>query len=122
GLVILASAGTVIFSLLALTVAELQSTKSMGLVFVIGVGVVLISMMTLLSVLLVIFGRWIFWPVKPTYGTAELISKGFWARVGARIAVRPRVTWIAIAVVFGALVLGSLGLKASGLTNVESFR
>src|SRR5262249_4983274 len=122
GPAILASAGTVILSLLALTVAELQSTKSMGPVLAIGVGVALISMMTLLPALLVIFGRWIFWPVKPAYGTAEPTSKGFWARVGARIAVRPRVTWIATAVVLGALALGSLGLKASGLTNAESFR
>jgi putative drug exporter of the RND superfamily len=122
GPAILASAGTVILSLLVLSVAELNSTKSMGPVLAIGVGVALIAMMTLLPALLVIVGRWVFWPVKPVYGTAEPTASGVWARVGRAIAVRPRVVWITTAVVLGALALGSLGLKASGLTNAESFR
>ena len=48
----------------------------------IGVGVALISMMTLLPGLLVICGRWVFWPVKPTFGSAEPTTRGIWARVG----------------------------------------
>jgi len=32
----------------------------------------------------VIFGRWIFWPRRPTYDTLEPTATGFWARVGAR--------------------------------------
>ena len=122
GPAILASAGTVILSLLTLSVAQLNSTKGMGPVLAIGVGVALIAMMTLLPALLVIFGRWIFWPVRQAYGSAEPTTRGVWARVGRSIAVRPRVVWITTAVVLGALALGSLGLKASGLTNAESFR
>ncbi|MGH3408033.1 MAG: MMPL family transporter, partial [Streptosporangiaceae bacterium] len=53
---------------------------------------------------------------------AEPTSRGVWARVGRSIAVRPRIVWISTAVVLGALALGSLGLRASGLTNAESFR
>jgi putative drug exporter of the RND superfamily len=121
GPAIIASAGTVILSLLTLSVAELNSTKSLGPVLAIGVGVALISMMTLLPALLVIFGRWIFWPVKPAYGSAEPTTKGIWAGVGRRIAVRPRMVWIGTAVVLGALALGLTGLKASGLTTAESF-
>ncbi|HEY3735225.1 MAG TPA: MMPL family transporter, partial [Streptosporangiaceae bacterium] len=63
GPAIIASAGTVIVSLLTLTVAQLNSTKSLGPVLAIGVGVALLAMMTLLPALLVIFGRWMFWPV-----------------------------------------------------------
>jgi RND superfamily putative drug exporter len=122
GPAILASAGTVILSLLVLSIAELNSTKGMGPVLAIGVGVALIAMMTLLPALLVIVGRWVFWPVKPVYGSAEPTASGVWARVGRAIAVRPRVVWITTAVVLGALALGTLGLKASGLTNAESFR
>jgi RND superfamily putative drug exporter len=122
GPAILASAGTVIISLLTLSIAELNSTKGMGPVLAIGVGVALLAMMTLLPALLVICGRWVFWPVRPDFGTAEPTSRGFWARVGRAIAVRPRVVWITTAVVLGALALGALGLKASGLTNAESFR
>jgi RND superfamily putative drug exporter len=122
GPAILASAGTVILSLLVLSIAELNSTKGMGPVLAIGVGVALIAMMTLLPALLVIVGRWVFWPVKPVYGSSEPTASGVWARVGRAIAVRPRVVWITTAVVLGALALGTLGLKASGLTNAESFR
>jgi putative drug exporter of the RND superfamily len=121
GPAIIASAGTVILSLLTLSVAELNSTKSLGPVLAIGVGVALVSMMTLLPALLLIFGRWIFWPVKPAFGTAEPTARGFWAGVGRRIATRPRVVWVTTALTLGVLALGLTGLKASGLTAAESF-
>jgi RND superfamily putative drug exporter len=121
GPAIIASAGTVILGLLTLSVAELNSTKSLGPVLAIGVGVALVSMMTLLPALLLIFGRWIFWPVKPAFGSAEPTARGFWAGVGRRIAARPRVVWVTTAVILGILALGLTGLKASGLTAAESF-
>ncbi|HEX2745874.1 MAG TPA: MMPL family transporter [Streptosporangiaceae bacterium] len=121
GPAIIASAGTVILGLLTLSVAELNSTKSLGPVLAIGVGVALVSMMTLLPALLLIFGRWIFWPVKPAVGTAEPTAQGLWAGVGRRIAARPRVVWVTTAVILGILALGLTGLKASGLTAAESF-
>jgi len=122
GPAVVASAGTVIVSLLALVIAELNSTKSLGPVLAIGVAVALLAMMTLLPALLVIFGRWIFWPARPAYGSAEPTSSGVWARVGRGIAVRPRVVWVTTALVLGAMALGLTGLKASGLTNAQSFR
>ncbi len=100
----------------------LNSTKGLGPVLAIGVAVALLAMMTLLPALLVIVGRWVFWPARPTYGSAEPTSRGIWARVGRGIAVRPRVVWVATAVVLGAMALGLTGLKASGLTNAQSFR
>ena len=122
GPAILASAGTVIVSLLTLTIAELNSTKSLGPVLAIGVVVALLAMMTLLPALLVIFGRWLFWPVKPAYGTEEPTSRGFWARVGRRIAVRPRLVWVVTALILGVMATGLLGLKAGGLTTAQGFR
>ena len=53
GPAIVACAGTVIVSLLTLSLATLNSTKSMGPVLAIGVAVALASMMTLLPALLV---------------------------------------------------------------------
>ena len=122
GPAVIASAGTVIVSLLTLTIAELNSTKSLGPVLAIGVVVALLAMMTLLPALLVIFGRWLFWPVKPAYGTEEPTTKGFWARVGRRIAVRPRMVWVITAVILGAMAVGLTGLKAGGLTTAQGFR
>ena len=122
GPAIIASGGTVILSLLTLAVAELNSTKGMGPVLAIGVAVALLAMLTLLPALLVIFGRWVFWPVRPRYGSAEPTTRGLWARVGRRIAVRPRAVWVTTALVLGVLALGLAGLKANGLTNAQSFR
>ena len=122
GPAIVASAGTVIISLLTLWLAELNSTKSMGPVLAIGVAVALLAMMTLLPALLVITGRWVFWPAKPAYGSAEPTTRGLWARIGNGIAVRPRTVWIGTVVVLGAMAAGAVGLQAHGLTNAQSFR
>src|SRR6266540_1165482 len=119
---IVASGSTVILSLLCLLVAELNSTKSLGPVMAIGVGVGLCAMLTLLPALLVIFGRWMFWPLRPTLGSAEPTERGLWARIGRRMARRPRLVWVATAVVLGVMALGVTGLKANGLQSKDSFR
>ena len=119
---IIASGSTVILSLLCLLVAELSSTKSLGPVMAIGIAVGLCAMITLLPALLVIFGRWMFWPVRPTLGSAEPTERGLWARIGARIARRPRVTWVVTAVVLAALAIPVTGLNANGLESKDQFR
>src|SRR4051794_6728597 len=81
---ILASAATVAVGMLCLTLAEMNSTAGLGPVLAIGVTVTLLVMLTLLPALLVIFGRWIFWPRRPAYGSAEPTASGLWARVGNR--------------------------------------
>jgi putative drug exporter of the RND superfamily len=122
GPAIIASAGTVIVSLLALVFAELNSTKGMGPVLAIGVVVGLLAMITLLPALLVIFGRWVFWPLRPGYGSAEPTTRGLWARTGRGIARRPRAVWVTTAVVLGSMALGLFGLRAHGLSQAASFR
>ncbi|HEX8861764.1 MAG TPA: MMPL family transporter [Actinomycetes bacterium] len=119
---IIASGSTVILSLLTLLVAELSSTKSLGPVMAIGIAVGLCAMLTLLPALLVIFGRWMFWPKRPALGSAEPTERGLWARIGARIARRPRVTWLVTAVVLGVLAIAVTGLNANGLESKDSFR
>jgi RND superfamily putative drug exporter len=119
---IIASGATVILSLLALLVAELASTRSLGPVMAVGIAVGLFAMLTLLPALLVIFGRWVFWPKRPTLGSPEPTEHGLWARIGARMARRPRVVWIVTAVVLGALALGVTQLEANGLQSKDSFR
>ena len=114
GPAIVASAGTVILSLLTLSLAELNSTKGLGPVLAIGVGVALLAMITLLPALLVIFGRWIFWPAKPDVRFGRADGPRLLGAVGRRIAVRPRVVWITTALVLGVMALGLTGLKATG--------
>jgi RND superfamily putative drug exporter len=119
---IIASAATVILSLLCLLVAELNSTKSLGPVMAIGIAVGLCAMITLLPALLVIFGRWVFWPRRPTMGSAEPTERGLWARIGRRMARRPRVVWVVTTVVLAVMALGMTQLEANGLQSKDSFR
>jgi len=119
---IIASGATVILSLLALLVAELNSTKSLGPVMAVGIAVGLCAMLTLLPALLVIFGRWVFWPLRPTLGSAEPTERGLWARIGVRMARRPRAVWVVTAILLGSLALGVTGLEANGLQGKDSFR
>src|SRR5215467_10768305 len=122
GPAIIASASTVIIALLMLSFAQLGSTKGMGPVLAIGIAVGVLSMLTLLPALLVIFPRGVFWPYRPTYGSSEPTTRGFWARVGWAIAPRARLVWVTTAVILGILALGLTGLKANGLTAAQSFR
>jgi putative drug exporter of the RND superfamily len=122
GPAIIASGSTVVIALLTLSFAQLGSTKGLGPVLAIGVAVGMLAMLTLLPALLVSFPRGIFWPYKPTYGSAEPTTRGLWARVGWAIAPRPRLVWITTVVILGILAIGLAGLKANGLTNAQSFR
>jgi putative drug exporter of the RND superfamily len=122
GPAIIASGSTVVVGMLCLMFAETESTKGLGPVAAIGIVVGLAAMLTLLPALLVVVGRWVFWPTRPDYGSADHTATGLWARVGARIAHRPRVTWIATSLALAALAIGIVQLDATGLTNKESFR
>ena len=122
GPAIIASAGTVAIGMLCLLFAEMNSTKGLGPVAAIGVVIALMSMMTLLPALLVIVGRWVFWPKRPRFGSAEPTSTGAWARVGAAIGRRPRQVWVVTALVLGVMAVGIVDLHASGLSNKQSFR
>lgn len=121
GPAVLASSGTVVLGMLVLLVAEMNSTRGLGPVAAIGVAVALVAMLTLLPALLVIFGRWVFWPVVPHFGSTEPTEHGVWARMGERLSRRPRTIWIVTALVLAALSLGLTQLRASGLSNADSF-
>jgi RND superfamily putative drug exporter len=122
GPAIVASGGTVLLSLLTLSLASLNSTSSMGPVLAIGVAIALASMMTLLPALLVATGRWVFWPTRPAFGSAEPTTRGLWARTGRGIARRPRLVWVGTTLVLGAMAVGLAGLHAGGLTTAQGFR
>ncbi len=118
---IFASAGTVVVGMLCLLLAEMNSTAGLGPVNAIGVAVTLLVMVTLLPALLVICGRWIFWPARPHMGTPEPTSSGLWARVGQRIAPRPRAVWVGTAIVLAIACLGMFRLDAHGLSTEDQY-
>jgi len=88
GPAIIASGLTVVAGMLCLLAAESNDISGLGPVAAIGIAVGLIAMITLLPAVLVIFGRWIFWPVRPGFGSAEPSSRGLWSRVGQAISRR----------------------------------
>ena len=122
GPAIIASAGTVIAGMLCLLVAQSADISGLGPVAAIGIAVGLLAMITLLPALLVIVGRWVFWPLRPRYGSPEPTTRGFWAGVGRRIAVRPRAVWVTTAVLLACAWLGLIGFKIGALTTAQSFR
>jgi RND superfamily putative drug exporter len=121
GPAIIASAATVAIGMSCLTLAEVNSTRGLGPVAAIGVVVGLLAMITLLPAMLVIFGRWLFWPVRPKAGSAEPTANGVYARLGGRIARRPRAVWVGTAAALGVMSLGLLQLEANGLSQADQF-
>ncbi|MFD8754221.1 MMPL family transporter [Kitasatospora sp. NPDC059577] len=121
GPAILASSATVIISMLCLLVAQMNSTSGLGPVCAIGVLVALVAMLTLLPALLVIVGRWVFWPVRPGYGTPEPTRTGRWAHIGTWIGRRPRKVWVTTALALGVCCIGLVSLDANGLSTAGTF-
>ncbi|MEJ7636003.1 MMPL family transporter [Aeromicrobium sp.] len=118
---VLASGATVIIGLLCLLFAQMNSTSSLGPVGAAGIACALLVMMITLPALLLIFGRWIFWPFIPRFGDPLKSETGLWAKVGQRITKRPRVVWVATSLVLIALTFGVTQLGANGLSNEDSF-
>ncbi|WP_051854843.1 MMPL family transporter [Streptomyces sp. NRRL B-1347] len=121
GPAVIASSATVVLSMLVLLVAEMNSTRGLGPVAAIGVGIALLVMLSLFPALLVICGRWLFWPKIPHHGSPDPAEQGVWARMGRRIARRPRLTWVVTSVVLAALALGLTQLRAAGVSNEDAF-
>lgn len=118
---IFASASTVVVGLLCLMFAELNSTSGLGPANAVAVAVTFVVMVTLLPALLVICGRWVFWPFIPRFGSEEPTESGFWARTGNRIAPRPRSVWIFTTIALLVVALGALRLDTSGIPNDETY-
>ena len=121
GPAIFASGATVIAGMLCLLFATMSSTKGLGPVAAIGIAVGLLVMLTLLPALLVVLGRWVFWPLRPTYGSVDHTRDGIWARTGARIARAPRRIWVVTSLLLAIATLGALQLNAVGLSNKDSY-
>jgi RND superfamily putative drug exporter len=127
GPAIVASAATVAVGLLVLLAADLNSTAGLGPVAAAGVITALAAMTTLLPALLVIFGRWIFWPLVPRYDAKYLrpesyeAEHGIWSRIARTVSARPRIIWAVTSVGLVVMTLGLTTLKADGLSNAGQF-
>ncbi len=118
---ILASGSTVAISLLILLFSQLTNTASLGPVGAIGIVCSMITILTLLPALLVIFGRWIFWPRIPHNDGDDHVLSGTWSKVGSSIERNPRKAWVISGSVLLLFAFASTTLKADGLGTVDSF-
>ena len=66
-------------------------------------------------------GRWAFWPRTPEYGIDDSKLSGVWARLADGVGKRPRVTWVATAIVMLILAGFSVTLKSDGISTSDSF-
>ncbi|MFT4214464.1 MAG: MMPL family transporter [Microbacterium sp.] len=117
---IAASGATVIAGLLCLLLSDLKSNSALGPVAAIGIVFAMLSALTLLPAILFAFGRAAFWPRRPRFepeavrAEADAPARGLWSRLGHAIGRRPRLIWIATAVVLLAGATGVTQLNASG--------
>lgn len=122
---ILASGATVAISLLCLLFARLNNIRGLGPVGAIGIAASLLVMTTLLPAILVIGGRWLFWPFVPRF-SADAASHdiaeehGVWSRIAKAIGRRPRLVWGVTVLILGGLAFGMLGLHV-GQTSADQY-
>jgi len=118
---ILASGSTVIAGLLVLLLSDLSGNRGLGPVGAIGVAVSMITVLTFLPALLLVFGRWIFWPKIPRFDDVDEQLSGTWAKIGNAVERNPKRIWISTALLLVIFAGFSFTLKADGLANTEAF-
>ncbi|MEU5599322.1 MMPL family transporter [Streptomyces sp. NPDC020298] len=121
GPAVFASGATVVAGLLCLAVADVNSSRSLGLVGAVGVLWSFVAMLTVLPALLVIAGRWVFLPFRPKYGTPPRSHRSVWGGIGAAVARRPRPAWVLSFVLIGAAAATVLGVHV-GIGQAEVFQ
>lgn len=118
---ILASGSTVAISLMVLLLSDLSSNRGLGPIGAIGIASAMLTILTLLPALLVVFGRWIFWPRIPRFDDVDANLLGLWSKVGKLVAKRPRRLWITTAACLIVLAGFATTLQANGLSTSQSF-
>jgi RND superfamily putative drug exporter len=118
---ILASGSTVSISLLILLFSQLTNTAGLGPIGAIGIVCAMITILTLLPALLLVFGRWIFWPRRPLFDGDDHVMSGLWSKVGNGIGRNPRKAWMISASVLLIFAFASTTLKADGIGTVDTF-
>ena len=121
GPAIIASGSTVALALATLLFAELGGNRALGLACAVGVVVAMIFALLVLPAALVLFGRGLFWPYVPRFGSRDAISTSLWGRLGRSVSKRPLVVVIAGFLVLAAMASG-LFFVQTGLSQNDRFR
>jgi RND superfamily putative drug exporter len=118
---IIASGSTVTIGLLVLLLAALKNSAGLGPVGAIGIISAMFTILTLLPAVLVLFGRWIFWPRIPRHDDVDEKLTGFWSKVATateRSAKKFAVVTTVILLIMAAFIVT---LKATGISTIQGF-
>ena len=118
---IIASGSTVTLGLLVLLLSQLTNNRGLGPVGAIGILASMFTILTLLPALLVLFGRWIFWPKRPKFDSADEKLSGIWSKVAKATERSPRKYWAVSGIILVALAAFSTTLHANGLSTSQGF-
>lgn len=115
---VLASAVTVVIGVLCLLLSATPGTRGLGLASAVGIVVAFVFGVFVLPGVLVFFGRWIFWPKRPTVGDEP--DHRLWDRIGSIVRRRPLPVMVVSLVVLGISCLGVLQVS-TGISQSEQF-
>ena len=118
---ILASSSTVALSLVTLAFADLPLSRNIGLAGAMGIVVAVVFVLGLLPPALLLFGRKLFWPVVPHYGSEDPARTGWWSKLGDAVTSRPGPVTLGTVALLVVLAVGCLGMNM-GLSQTEQLR
>ena len=120
GPAIIASGSTVVLSLLTLLFAQLTGNRALGIACATGIVIAMLFALLVLPAALVLFGRGLFWPYIPRFGSTGTVERGVWFRLGTLVSKKPVVVAIVGALLLGGLALGVPQIRI-GLAQTEKF-
>ena len=113
-----ASALTVVIGVACLLLSTVASARGLGLASAVGIIVAFIFAKFVLPGILVMFGRWVFWPRQPVVG--ETPNHGVWEKVGSVVRTRPGITATVAGVLIAICCLGLIPIP-TGLNQPDQF-
>lgn len=120
GPAIIASGSTVALALATLLLAELAGNRALGVACAVGILVAMAFALIVLPAALVLFGRGLFWPYVPRFGSRDAIARSPWGKLGRAVSRRPVVVAVTGFAVLAALASGLLFVQ-TGLSQNDRF-
>ena len=117
-----ASAATVVGAMLCLLAAQSASLHGLGPVGAVAVLAALAAQISFLPALLIVVGRFAFWPRPPRPGDTTREESRIWSRIGAGVTRHPARICVGAVVLLGATSLGLLALHVDNdpLDNLKN--
>ena len=107
--------------MLVLLLCQLKNTQGLGPVGAIGIVTAMVTILTLLPAILVLFGRWVFWPKIPRHDDVDEKLTGIWSKVANATAKSPKKFAIATTAVLLIMAGFVTTLKANGIATIDGF-